>query len=988
MNTKNKTLILVLVLLFLLPSFIMAQITIKGKVLDASSGSPLQSATVAVVGTKTVVLTNSSGEFTVNVPAEGRRLTISFVGYIAQTLDAKNDMTVALSPENARLNEVVVSGLATTIKRSNLANAVASVSAEQLVGSAKQATVDGALYGKFPGVNISETSGAPGGGITMKLRGITSIVGNSQPLYIVDGIIYDNSVVHNGNNLVTQAAAQGSTALQDNPSNRVADLDPNDIERIEVLKGASAAAIYGSKAAAGVVIITTKRGHVGKTRIHLSQSAGAQVQLRKLGQRQWDAAKVLAAQGQTGVDYFNAHNGKQYNYEDELYGEHGSMLDSRVSVSGGSDKTTYYVGFSNDHDDGIVKHTGYYKKSFRLNLTQKVTKDIDLVLTSNYIESRADRGLFGNDNTGASMGVSFVSTPSWVDLHPDAQGNYPDNPFAASNFLQTRDLATNRELINRTTSGASATWRVFETPKNSLKVLATGGIDYFTMNTQELFPTTLQFEKEGHGTNGASIYGTTTARNSNYSFFLVEEFKPNENISFRTQAGADESRINMNNVLSSATQIIGTQTNLNQSGAIQVDQFKTLQLDRGYFVQEEFNYRDMFIATAGIRGDKSSRNGQPDKLYYYPKVSGAFNISKLPSFKSDVINQLKVRAAFGQSGNFAPFGATYTPLGPTIFNGTTGSLIENTRGNDNLKPERQSEFETGVDASAYNDRLSLEFTWYRKSVSDLILNVQVPASSGFTTAWGNLAAIRNRGVEIGVTGIPIVTKDLKWTETVSFWSNRAIVTQLNVPSFNLGGFGASLGTYRIEKGKSPTQIVGIADPKTDKNIDPKSGLALFGDGEPKFQMTFLQEVTYKNWEFSALVHWKNGGQNINLSALLTDLSGTSADYDEKTLDPTHTLDNGDYRLSRVGQSASQYIQDAWYVRIRELSLFYHLPKTWFNNVAAVKIGFTGRNLFNWFSYKSYDPEQSNFGIGAISSNVEVTPFPSAKSYNFNLTVDF
>ncbi len=266
--------------------------------------------------------------------------------------------------------------------------------------------------------------------------------------------------------------------------------------------------------------------------------------------------------------------------------------------------------------------------------------------------------------------------------------------------------------------------------------------------------------------------------------------------------------------------------------------------------------------------------------------------------------------------------------------------------------------------------------------------MQVPASSGFTLAWGNLAAIQNKGVEIGLTGVPISTKTLKWTSRVNFWKNEAIVTQLSVPAFNTGGFGASLGTYRIEKGKSPTQLVGIAGPDDKDKVNPVSGLGLFGDAEADFQMSFLQNVTYKNWEFSALVHWKSGGDNINLTTLLSDLSGTSADYDEKTLDPAHTIKNGDYRTSKLGISASQYIQDAGYVRIREIGLSYHLPKGWFKDVAEVKVGFSGRNLFNWFKYKSYDPEQSNFGSGAISSNVEVTPFPSAKSYNFNLSVIF
>ncbi len=373
-------------------------------------------------------------------------------------------------------------------------------------------------------------------------------------------------------------------------------------------------------------------------------------------------------------------------------------------------------------------------------------------------------------------------------------------------------MITNREVINRTTLGGTATWKVFRGSKNSLNVIANGGIDYYTLSNIGIFPQELQFEKGGNGTNGASLYGTKLTRNSNYSLFFVHEFKPDERISFRTQAGVTQENVNINNVLTTATQLIGTQTNVNQAGAVQVAQLKTIQLDRGFFVQEEFNYHDIFIATAGLRGDKSSRNSNSDKLYYYPKLSGALNINELPSFKSDVISQLKLRAAYGQSGNFAPFGAIYTSLGPAVFNGTTGSLIQTTRGNQTLKPEKQVEFETGVDAGFFHNRLSMELTYYRKRVEDLLLNVQVPASSGFTLYWKNVAAIQNKGVEIGLIGVPISTKNLKWTSRVNFWKNKAVVIRLDVPAFNTGGFGATLGTYRIEKGKSPTQLVGIAGP--------------------------------------------------------------------------------------------------------------------------------------------------------------------------------
>ena len=279
----------------------------------------------------------------------------------------------------------------------------------------------------------------------------------------------------------------------------------------------------------------------------------------------------------------------------------------------------------------------------------------------------------------------------------------------------------------------------------------------------------------------------------------------------------------------------------------------------------------------------------------------------------------------------------------------------------------------------------IEATYYKKDVEDLILDIEVPTSSGFTRHWRNVAAISNKGLELALTATPVETDDFRWNQTTSFWKNDAKMTRLDVPAFNKGAFGATLGTYRIEQGKSPTQIVGIAGPN---DVKEPSGLAVFGDGEPDFNVSSYHSLNYKSLEFTVLMHWKKGGNNINLSTLLSDIFGTSPDYDRKTLDPSGQATNGAYRLASLGVSARAWVEDASYFRVREMGLSYNLPKNWFRNIASVKVGVSGRNLINVFDYNSYDPEVSNFGIGAISSNVEVTPFPSAKSVHFNLAVIF
>jgi TonB-linked SusC/RagA family outer membrane protein len=971
-----------------LPFAVIAQVVISGTVTDAAN-APLTAVSVRLRNTSTATITDAAGRFTLTIPQPSGTLEFTYTGFRMQTVAITPDstnFTIKMQEEESKMDEIVVSGLATSVKRSNLGNAVSSISSKELTGTTVQPTLDAALYGKFTGSNVSANSGAPGGGISIKLRGITSLVANSQPLFIVDGVYYDNSSINPGLNSVSRAAGQGNTNFQDNPSNRIADLDPEDIERIEILKGASAAAIYGSRAATGVVLITTKRGRSGQPRIELSHSIGVQMQLKKLGQRQWTEEKAVASLGANILPLYRAANGTFFDYEKELFGNKGLLNNSRVSLSGGNDRTNYFVGFTYKDDEGIVKRTGYIKSSVRLNLDQRVTSFIDANFSANYVNSRADRGYFNNDNTSTTIGVSYVSTPSFINLYPDANGNYPNNPLIPSNFIQTRDLITNRENVDRILLGGTATWKIINNDKHNLRFVARGGLDQYTLNTIAIFPRELQFQKGGNGTNGASIYGTTITKGTNLAALLVYSYKLSADFDFRTQAGLTAENLDQNTVVNTATQLIGTQTNLNQAGSIQVEQTKIIQRDRGFFVQEEINYKELVLLTLGLRGDKSSRNGNANKLYYYPKGALAFNVHKLSSWGSSAISQLKLRAAYGESGNFAPFGAIYSPLNTTVYNGSTGSLITTTRGNEALVPERQKELETGLDLGFWKNRVTLEATYYRKDVQDLILNVAVPTSSGFSFAWRNVAAIQNKGIELALNATPVLDKNFQWNLTTSFWKNTAKVTRLDVPAFNTGAFGPTLGTYRVETGKSPTQIVGLG--RADDKVDPATGLALYGNGEPDFNLSSYHDLVYKNFEFSVLMHWKKGGDNINLTPLLADGFGTTPDYDKISLDPSGQLTNGQYRSASFGASARPYVEDASYFRVREIGLYYKVPKTVFKNVADVKVGISARNLINIFDYNSYDPEVSNFGNNAISSTVEVTPYPSVKSYYFTVTVVF
>lgn len=981
----EKTRLWLIILLLSAGGWVQAQFTVTGTVKEAD-GAPLVGVSVAVKGTTLGTVTDIDGRYRLDIPSDAATLEFSYLGYKEYEVNVSagsGDQDVMLEEDITKMEEVVVTGLASSVKRSNLANSVASIPAEEISGIVVPTSTQAALYGKFKGVNISANSGAPGGGISFKLRGTTSINGSSQPLFIVDGILIDNSSIPAGLNIVSKAAGGGATSNQDNPSNRLSDIDPYDIEKIEVLKGASAAAIYGSRSAGGVVIITTKRGKAGRTLVRLHQSVGVSQMLNPQGVREWTEEKVLGSNYASSIDLFRSAqlSGQIHDYEDALYGNNGGLYNTRLTVSGGNDRTTFFIGGTIKDEDGIVTNTGYKKQGARVNLTHKVSDWLEGSLSTNYIHSSADRGFFNNDNSGTTMGVALTSTPSFAQIFADENGNFPKNDFAASNFLETAAKVNNNEKVNRFLAGGSITGKLLASGSNELKLILNGGIDYYNLATTAIFPNSLQFQRDGNGLNGVSVQGSTNNLNTNLSAFLVFSHFNETGISSRTQFGVTQGDFDRNTILGESSNLIGSQTNLDQSGTRNVTQDRLIQHDKGFFAQEELNFQDKLIATVGVRGDKSTNNGDVNKLYFYPKASLAANLHEMGVVGGDAFNLLKLRVAYGQSGNFAVFGSKFTSFNSGIVDGNPGIEIDVLRGNAEVAPERQEEIEFGFDLGALKNRLLIDFTYYIKSVEDLLLEADVPWSTGFESQVVNAAALQNKGFEIGADLLLVNSHDFEWNTRLSWWKNTAEVTELLVPSYTTGGFADFLGQFRIREGHSPTEIIGVGPNPDDE------GLVVFGDAEPDFQMSWFNTMKWKSFDFAFLWHLKQGGEAINLSSLLFDLGQTTWDYDNISLDPDGLLGNGPYRLSQVGANSKPYIEDASYLRLREIGLYYTFPDSFLDDV-GLRIGFSGTNLINIFDYNSYDPEVSNFGSDGLSSQVEVLPFPSSKRFDFHIIAEF
>lgn len=974
--------LLVMLCLALLPVGLQAQDkAISGKVTDAN-GNGLQNVTISTRQSAIATTTDADGKFKLTIPANAD-VMISAAGFKSQTIKAaavQTDMQLKLVEDVARLDEVVVTGLATSVKRRNLANAVATISAKQLDGIAPAQTFDAAINGKIPGAYINASTGAPGGGVSVKLRGVTSIFGNTQPLYVVDGVFMDNSATSGGLNAVTSAASGGNSSNQDNPSNRIADLRAEDIANIEILKGASAAAIYGSKAAAGVILITTKRGKSGKTSIAVSQDLGF-VKVRKLlGARPLTRDIVLHQQGWDVAEYDAAvAAGKIYDYEKEMYGETGLTRNTVLSMTGGNDKTSFYFSAGTKKEDGIIKRTGYSNNSLRLNIDHKITDNIKIGVSTNYINSSADRGLSGNDNAGVTFGIALSSTPSFTELHPDANGNYPLNRYASSNPIETRDKMINNETVNRFITGVNLEAILYKAATSTTKFIARGGFDFYDLQTNALFPGSLQFQQVNKGT---SIQGFTKNTNTNYIFSLVNTFTPSDKLSLTTSAGITQETGNYNNLLNVATQVITGQSNVDQAGALTATQFRTKNKDNGIFVQEEATIIDAVTLTAGVRFDRSSNNGDVAKYYAYPKAGLSWNITKMNFWKGSFFDNIKIRAAYGEAGNFPAYGSKFTALAVSNIEGLPGSAVSTQRGEAGIQPERQTELEAGIDFSIFKGRLGMEFTFYNKKVFDFLLQDRVSASSGFSTQWVNAGDLRNRGIEIGLNAIPVSTKHLKWNTSVNFWFNRSKVTRLTTGPVQLGSLaGVLLGTFQLEQGKSATQIIGLTD-----DVLQGPPIKVWGDQEPKFQMNSFNEIVFNNRLcFRMLVHWKNGGENVVFTNLQSDFGGTSPDWDADA-NGNHIPDGLD-RIMKIGSSAVNSVKSSSYLRFREIGLYYSFNQLPIKFIKSIQIGASLNNYITITKYPSYDPEVSNFGAG-FSSGLDVLPYPASKRAAFHLNINF
>jgi TonB-linked SusC/RagA family outer membrane protein len=948
---------------------------VSGTVTDAANDAPLPGVNVRPEGTQRGAVTNPDGEFRLTLASDENVLIFTFVGYKRKEVELDPDQTtvnVELERDVIDLEGAVISGRATTVRQRNLANAVSSVDAADLERANAQ-TFSEALQGKVPGANIQRNSGAPGGGMQVNLRGVSSINAGAQPLYVIDGVIVSNEAIPSGMHQITEAAtvfgetATGPGATEDNAVNRIADINPQDIERVEILKGASASAIYGSKASNGVVVISTKRGSAGEPRVRFTQRLGTYDLKETLGARTFQSEEAaVEAFGEAAADFYEP--GVTYDNEEKLANRNALSYETSMSLSGGSEETQYYISGLVKDDEGIIENTGYDKQSLRVNLDQQFGSRVTAKVSSNLVHSVAQRGLSNNDNTGISYWMVFPRTPNFVDLSQNEDGTFPENPFYNSNPLQTAHRLTNDEEVWRFVASGRLNVLGYRTDNQRLEFNAIGGVDYFDQTNEFISPAELQYEPND-GLPGTSIQGNSSNLQYNLSGSAVHEYQADA-FEASTSIGIqyEVKNLGINSVTS--RNLVGGQQRIDAGSVIETFEYLERTEDLGVYLQEELLMLDeKLLVTAAARADRSSNYGNPDTWFLFPKLSASYRFINPLSF----VDEAKFRAAYGESGNQPLYGQKFTPLtADENIEGIPGLQVAGVAGDPNIKPERQQEVEGGVDLVLFDEQAKAQLTFYQQNISDLLLQRSLAPSLGFQDQFLNGGEMRVRGIEASLSGTPVQTSNFNWFVRGTFSANRAEVQDIPVPAFQTGGFGASLGTFQIEEGKSPTRIVGIVDGEIQE----------LGNVNPDFNMSFSTELNWKGFQLSGLVDWKKGGDVINLTKLLYDFAGNTWDWNE----------GGPERAAQFGQNTGLWVEDGSYVKLREVSLSYSMPDRltngiW-NQLDNIRLTLSGRNLVTWTDYSGMDPEVSNFGSQQISRNIDVAPFPPSRSiwFGFNLTL--
>jgi TonB-linked SusC/RagA family outer membrane protein len=1015
---------------------------ITGTVTDASTNEPLVGVNIVVEGINMGVISDMNGKYTIEVQNSNATLVFSYIGFVTEKVDiaGQSVINVNLLPDVTALEEVVIVGYGVQ-KKSDLTGSISSVKDEDITLLPTQ-RVDQALQGRAAGVLVSNTDGAPGGNTRVRVRGSSSLTGNSDALIVIDGL-------------------QGGDLKS---------LNPNDIESIEILKDASAAAVYGSRGANGVILITTKKGKVGKPVINYNFDFGLQrlsnkIEVMNAGEFARTANEFTSTLDVSGpsslpftneeVAYFEKNGGTDW--QDEVY-KTGRLMNHQLSVGGGTDRMNYFVSGAYMDNKGIMINTNYKRYSLRANFNTDITKWLSFGINWAGSKEKSNVPPFGNGTgSGVVLGQATNGAYQWDATTPvyDADGNYmvhepgygPDetaNPVMSA--LETfNEVNTIRNNING--------YLEFK-PLKGLNLKVTGGAIIANENNLK-YLNKLTFE--GSGVNGLGDLHTATAskyQNSNILTYTRDLYEKHHLVlTGVTEVQVEQYQnydIEGDGFVTDVTGIydLASATNLNvTSNSI------TKRVLNSYLGRVNYTFDNRYALTASIRADGSSVFGSNNKWGYFPSVALAWTASNETFMKNlGVISTLKFRGSWGILGNqgISPYGTLSTLATganyPYDGGGTTNvGYIAQRAPNDKLKWESTEQINAGMDLALFQGRITATIDLYKKTTTDLLLDRQIAWYAGYGTnsVLQNVGSVENKGIEIFVGGDPLVG-DFKWNTNVIFSANKSEIMDLGpgikelVQRANQGGGygyanmvwlikGEPLGTLKghIYEGVWKTSEEAEANKFGQLPGDPKyrdmngdyvinaSDLTVIGRTAPKFSFGFNNRFSYKNFELTVSIQGVQGNQIFNAGRIMTEknnwglLTGTSKRLLDHWTETNQDTDvpgwipesyRAQYQLDHglgpttvsVNSRISRFVEEGSYIRLKNVNLSYNLPQSICQKVHMdrLRVYLSGANLLTFTKYTGYDPEISSFTASDGRAGIDNSNYPQSKTYTFGIDVTF
>jgi ferric enterobactin receptor len=1030
---------------------LMAQtVSISGTVVS-DDGTPIPGVTITVSGTTQATATDGLGKFTIEVKA-GASLEFSSIGYVTKKIKATSGMEVRLAAKSGQMEDVVVTAMGIKKDRKALAYSVSEINAQELMKN-KSTNVVNSLAGKVPGVNIAQFSGSAGAGASITIRGgnSTSDGRQNQPLFVVDGIIYDNSTSIPGN-----TGTDGMSRSNTSYSNRVMDINPEDIESLSVLKGAAAAALYGSRAADGVVIITTKKGAEGSVKVNVN-SRTISSWANKLPETQTTFGNgIYASNGVLNNISYNSW-GPKLTPTDTLYDnignffQNGVIFDNNVNVSGGSKNGSFFLSGSNYNQTGIVPKTGYEKTTFRFNGEQKYGH---LTVNANvaYSIANTDRtlttaGLYNGGGNGAMGGV--YSWPQTFNMSKYANidgtqyrkftGTLPleadiDNPY----WIINKDKLTSK--TKRITGGVNANYKI----TNWWDVTARLGYDQYATNDYTyIAPGSAVIQLYQNGRLSKALYDyayTSTTVMTNFRKKL-KDF--DANLMLGTTA-ENTQWVNQNqwgsNFITAGTISFGNIATTNQLFKDGTTQKRLV----GGYGELRLSYKDIVYITATGRNDWSSTLPIENRSYFYPSIGGSVVFTELFPKLRDVLSFGKIRGSWARVGKDANPYATLTYVNnPISISSFTGVGNQYTSGNPFLLPEIQDSWEVGGELRFLNGRIGLDYTYYHSQTKNQIAQPRLSNASGYILTSINSGSVINKGMEIQVTGKAIAQKDIGWDVTLNFSYNKGrlgaflpgvayfyptdaqfgSVKAASIP--NGGYFLGMTGTRFLRQADAK----GVEIPDGRYQVDPTTGLyklnttnPIVGNREPAFIGGINNTLRYKQLTLSFLLDIRKGGDIYNGTEYALVANGLSKlttlnDRQSVTVTGVNSLTGADfsqtynsdqsYLIGTTTFSGKNMIQQYWqnyaansynfitstnWVKLRSVQLTYDFTSMLRNRkiIKDLSITATGTNLLTWTNYKGMDPEVSAAGGtgGSGSVGIDYLGVPAVASVALGINITF